>query len=48
MSEGTAEGLRAKNILYRASSISLSHDLFSYNIQDVAYDYLIKNKPLLK
>lgn len=38
MSEGIAEGLVAKKILYRPSRISLEHGVFSYNIQDLAYD----------
>lgn len=50
LSGGVGEGLQAKGILYRSSSLScpLSIDEFSYNIQDVAYDYLMKNKKLLE
>ena len=48
MSEGIAEGLVAKKILYRSSTISLGHDVFSYNIQDIAYDYLMKNRHLIE
>ncbi len=48
LSSGIGEGLKAKGILYRSSTLSEIGDYFSYNIQDVAYEYLIKNKELLE
>jgi len=48
MSEGVAGGLEAKKILYRSSNLGSLGDYFPYNIQDFAFDYLIKRKYLLE
>lgn len=47
MSNGVVGGLVAKGILYRASDVSHSREYFSYNIQDIAFEYLRKNPKLL-
>ena len=48
MSDGVVGGLIAKGILYRPSVVSHGLEYFSYNIQDIAFDYLKDNPTLLK
>lgn len=43
---GVANGLEAKHVLYQASSVG--NGGFPYNIQDIAYDYLLKHPQLLE
>jgi hypothetical protein len=45
---GVANGLEAKKILYLASSVGADYKEFPYNIQDIAYDYLVGHPELLK
>jgi hypothetical protein len=47
MHNGVVCGLQAEGILFRASSISKSHDHFAYNIQLWAWDYLNEHRKLL-
>ena len=47
MGEGTAESLVAKKILYRSSTLGVALDIFPYSIQDIAFNYLVKNPNLL-
>lgn len=46
-SDGVAQGLEAKRILYRASTLSRGLDYFDYNIQPWAYRALRTNPSLL-
>jgi hypothetical protein len=48
ISDGVANGLEIKKILYRASSVGANYTEFPYNIQDIAYDYLAGHPELLK
>ncbi len=48
LSSGIGEGLKAKAILYKSSQLGEYGDFFPYNIQDYAFDYLMKNKHLLE
>lgn len=48
LSAGTANGLEAKRIIYRVSTISTLGDLFAYNIQDGAFELLKKHPEWLK
>jgi len=45
---GVANGLEAKHILYRASILSAGDVDFPYNIQDIAYDCLLKHPQFLE
>ena len=46
--DGIAEGLVAKRILYRSSSLGTADAYFAYNIQPWAWDYLKKHPELLE
>jgi hypothetical protein len=48
ISNGVANGLEEKKILYRSSVIGARYTKFSYNIQDIAFDYLMKHPELIK
>ncbi len=48
MSDGIAGGLAAKNVLFRSSNLGSLGEVFPYNIQDYAFDYLNKNRRLLE
>ena len=47
MSDGIASGLVAEGILFRASNLSRFWDVFAYNIQPWAWEYLNKLPKLL-
>ncbi len=47
MSDGVVCGLQAECILFRASSLSCGWDVFAYNLQPWAWDYLNKHPKLL-
>ena len=46
-SNGVANGLEAKQVLYRASSLGMHGDYFAYNIQDCAYSILERHPEYL-
>lgn len=45
---GVANGLTAKHILFRTSNVGVDGVNFPYNIQDIAYDYLLKHPELVE
>lgn len=47
LDDGVAQGLEAKTIVYRASSLSMSGLTFPFNLQPWAKDYLTANPHLL-
>lgn len=48
MSDGVVGGLKAKGILYRPSSLSRSGEVFAYNVQPWAWEYLSSHPTLLE
>jgi hypothetical protein len=48
MSDGVVGGLRDRGILYRSSSLSRSYDVFAYNVQPWAWEYLNSHPKLLE
>jgi hypothetical protein len=48
MSKGTHAALEARNVIYRASTVSRFHTFFDYNIQPWAWEYLKKRPEVLR
>jgi len=48
ISDGIANGLSSKNILYRSSSVGCYMTSFSYNIQDISFNILKDNPKYLE